>query len=193
MIPLLEALNRILTSTATNEGPDARCVAVPVAEGVEPAPLPVAQLRETLEMARDQHRVLLAGVEFKPTMPVRIERKLRNWKIVDVETGLDLLKQHPWDSTPNVADVRATRGSDPAHIESLIEFSNKVQSLANEAERLQQFIIAMNLWQMVSVINDFTKQPVANAINEATRLAGVVAALTGQPVQTAQQVQKPSA
>lgn len=189
MIPLLEALNRIVTSTATNEGPDAQCVGADTPEGQDLQPYSVQNMGRAL-VAAGGVGITFRGIRPRlfSTTPVQVVRKLRNWKIVG-EDGQDLLKQHPWDSTPNIADLRAK--SDPAHIESLIEFSNRVQALANEAERLRQFIIAMNLWQMVSVINDFTKQPVANAIGEATRLAQIVAALTGQPVQTTQQ--KPNA
>ena len=55
-----------------------------------------------------------------------------------------------------------------------------MQELANEAERLRQFVIAQNLWQIAAVVADYTKQPSANAINESRRLGEVAAALLAQ-------------
>lgn len=158
-ITLLEALRRIRLSTAANEGPDARC-SFPA---LDPLPEPVA-LDDVLQHLPGDARVLL-------------KRSVRNWIITDT-SGLPLVKSHPWDDTPNVAKL-GTR-PDPAHIESLIQFNARVQELANEAERLRQFVIAQNLWQMAAVISDYTKQPSANAISESRRLGEVAAALLAQ-------------
>jgi hypothetical protein len=160
-IPLAAAISRILESTAANEGPDARCT-VPALGSEEPV-----MVRHVL------------GLKHLPDdAQVSLCRTVRNWTI-ESASGTVLLQSHPWDDTPNVAKL-GTR-PDPAHIESLVQFSSRVQELANEAERLRQFVIAQNLWQMVSVINHYTGQPVENAIREAQRLTEVVAALVPTP------------
>lgn len=160
-ITLDEALKRIRMSTAANEGPDARC-SFPA---LDPLPSPLT-LDDVLRHLPGDARV-------------RLERTVRNWIITD-PSGLPLVKSHPWDDTPNVAKL-GTR-PDPAHIESLVQFSSRVQELANEAERLRQFVIAQNLWATVAVINRYTGQPVENVTREERRLAEVVAALvTGPP------------
>lgn len=161
LITLHEALQRVLASTATNEGPDAQCVYHPDVGEVW-NPMLVRELLARLKPSSD-------GVGY-----YSLRRTVRNWEVVDT-AGDPVVRSHPWDTTPNVAKL-GTR-PDPAHIESLIQFSSRVQELANEAERLRQFVIAQNLWQMVSVINHYTGQPVENAIREAQRLTEVVAAL----------------
>lgn len=157
-ISLEEALNRIRLSHSANEGPDARCELPAFAS-------PPLSLQDVL------HHI-------PGYAQVNLRRTVRNWTIEDPH-GVVLVRSHPWDDTPNVAKL-GTR-PDPAHIESLVQFSSRVQELANEAERLRQFVIAQNLWQMVSVINDYTGQPVENAIREARRLTEVVAALVPTP------------
>lgn len=159
-ITLREALQRILGSTATNEGPDAKC-SVPALAG---------QTRYV--------RDFLATGHLAPDAIVSLQRSVRNWQIVSPD-GIPILRSHPWDDTPNIAKL-GTR-PDPAHIESLIAFNARLQELANEAERLRQFVIAQSLWQMVAVVASYTSQPVENAIRESQRLAAVVAALVPTP------------
>lgn len=158
-ITLAEALDRIRLSKATNEGPDAKC-SLP-AFGTPPRPLALSEVL--------QH---LPGDAL-----VRLERTVRNWVITGA-SGIPLVKSHPWDDTPNVAKLGVR--PDPAHIESLVQFNSRLQELANEAERLRQFVIAQNLWQIAAVVADYTGQPSVNAISEARRLGEVAAALQDQ-------------
>ena len=179
-ITLLEALNRILASTAVNEGPDAKCAGSDLPLLKDPVSYSVKNMIGSLA-ASGSNGITFRGVRSRLFLatPVRVARKLRNWEIVDATTCLALLRQHPWDDTKNVAKL-GTR-LDPAHIESLVQFSSRVQELANEAERLRQFVIAQNLWATVAVINRYTGQPIENAIREERRLAEVVAALVAVP------------
>lgn len=172
-ITIREALQRILDSNAANEGHDARCVFHP-RDGC-------TAISRTLRSCADKDQLVSATLfalhEDLAVRPARIVRSVRNWEIRD-EYGEVIFSSFPWDDTPNVAKL-GTR-PDPAHIESLIQFNARVQELANEAERLRQFVIAQNLWQMAAVISDYTKQPSANAISESRRLGEVAAALLAQ-------------
>lgn len=159
-LTLTVALTRILESTATNEGPDAMCS---FSKSPNDPPRRVADL-----------------VRIAPIIhggPVTLRRTVRNWSI-HMEDGTEIYRAHPWDDTPNVAKLGVR--PDPAHIESLVQFNSRLQELANEAERLRQFVIAQNLWQIAAVVADYTGQPSVNAISEARRLGEVAAALQDQ-------------
>lgn len=176
-ITLVEALHRILTSTAIGEGPDAECT---------PGQLPeeFASFKPNPQRVNDIYVFLLAdsclvknwGIPFDPRMPVRIERKLRNWRIVDATTENELLRVHPWDDRGNVAHLQA---KPPVDLTSLNELADELEKVANKSERIRQFVIAENLWGMAAVVRRHTGGNFEGALKEAARLRTLIAQATG--------------
>lgn len=163
-ISFLDALRRILDSQAINEGRDAQCVLL----GRDGEPHPPQLVRQLLET------MLVAGDPRDQNEPVSIRRTTRNWEIVRVD-GDPIVQVHPWDDSENVATIGAR--PDATLSTSLVQFSSRVQQLANEAERLRQFVIAKTLWEIVATVNNYTGVGRENAIQEARRMHAIVAAL----------------
>lgn len=178
-ITLVEALRRILTSTSIGEGPEATCV---------PGRLPeeFASFKPNPQRVNDIYVFLLAdagpvrnwGILLDPRMPVRIERKLRNWRIVDATTESELLRVHPWDERRNVAYLQA---QPPADLTGLSELADELERVANKSERIRQFVIAENLWGMVAVVRKHTNGNHVGALREAERLRVLIAQLATPP------------
>lgn len=176
-ITFVEALQRILSSSAVNEGPDATCTLVQIHDSMS-APILVRDLLAIALGAEDQRDA---------REPVTIHRTVRNWSILRLD-GDPIAHVHPFDQTANVAQLGARATS--VDVESLLAFAGELAKLANAAERLRQFVIAMNLWQMAAVVYGHVGHPTVNAVQEVTRLGQVIAALTGKPVVTARQQPK---
>lgn len=160
LIPLVDALDRILTSKALNEGPDAQCTFRPDVERTGKAePMRVDALRARMFSESRTER----------TRPVRIERTVKNWRIL--ADGVPFVVAHPWDDSPNVARLGiGLTLPDRATYEA---FLGRLVSAANEAERLRLFGYAETLWQMVLVFNREKGWPTANAESEFRRLQAI--------------------
>ena len=155
-ITLAEALQRVLDSTATNEGPDAQLSFVD-AQGDRQT----RTVREFLE----------SGATGMDTA-VCLTRTQRNWTIVFASTGAEIVRSHPWDDTPNVAFMGSR--PDAEQVKSFTDYLNRLESLANESERIRLFQFAMAQWGMAVSLRDALKMPAENARAEARRLAGLV-------------------
>lgn len=174
-ITLLEALRRILTSTAIGEGPDAMCMPgsiPPELAHLKPNPLRLNDLHVFLR--DDVGPVRNWGIVLDPRMPVHLERKLRNWRIVDAANERELLRVHPWDNRGNVAHLQA---KPPVDLAGLGELADELERVANKAERIRQFVIAENLWGMVAVVRKHTNGNHVGALKEAERLRVLIAQL----------------
>lgn len=150
MLTLLEALARIAASTATNEGLDAM-VELPLEPGF------VASVREALTIPR---------IEQWPT-PVRIDRSLRNWQLVD-EQGRTVARVHPWDETPNEARMVMDRTPSKESVEAFVA---RVESLARDAEQLfPEKSPAAHLMALATWARKLVSMPFENAEREVRRL-----------------------
>ena len=58
------------------------------------------------------------------------------------------------------------------------ELADELERIANKAERIRQFVIAENLWGMVSVIRQRVRGNAEGALREAARLRALIAQLT---------------
>ncbi len=146
MLTLLDALQRIERSAATNEGPDTKVEMF-------------GRIRPVRDWCLDRSVANYAD-------EVRLVRSLRNWSIVCGDVVI--AKVNPWDETENVARMVTER---TLSVESVTAFVGRVESLARDAESLfaerqpAAHLMALSVWARRAV-----GLPVENALREQSRL-----------------------
>lgn len=140
MLTLHDALQRISTSTALNEGPDAACL-----------------FDGSVSRVTD-----LLGQRLPCSGPVyAIKRVMRNWAILDARTNDRVVTVHPWDATTNVATLGASKAS--PGIQAAHEFCSRLDNLTGEASRIGLLGPALTLSQLSVQLREHLGMPTQNA------------------------------
>lgn len=157
MFSLLDALIRIRDSQSTNEGPDAQFVWSLPGYPPDPCSVDTAIKQMTASSGPVHSDVVLA-------------RTLRNWHVT-TRDGTELIRSHPWDDTENVARM-GLRPNGPS-VQSLTDYAGRLESLANEAERLGLLQHALAMWSCALFARQRANLATENARSEVARLGRV--------------------